>query len=56
MRWFGKVMSGAFVIGVIRSPAGLLTPIRRMALKLLTGVVQAHLFTVRGTPFASGPP
>ena len=41
VRLFGNVMSGVFIIGVVLSLAGLLTPIPLMALDLLTGAVQA---------------
>lgn len=46
VRLFGNVMSGVFVIGVVLSLAGLLVPIPLMALDLLTGAIQAYIFTV----------
>lgn len=46
VRLFGNVMSGAFVIGIVLSLAGLLVPIPLMALDLLTGAVQAYIFAV----------
>ena len=46
VRLFGNVMSGVFIIGIILSLAGLLVPIPLMALDLLTGAVQAYIFTV----------
>ena len=46
VRLFGNVMSGVFVIGVVLSLTGLLVPIPLMALDLLTGAIQAHIFTV----------
>lgn len=55
VRLFGNVMSGVFVIGVVLSLAGLLVPIPLMALDLLTGAVQAYIFTVLAMIFtASG--
>lgn len=51
VRLFGNVMSGAFVIGIVLSLAGLLVPIPLMALDLLTGMVQAYIFAVLATVF-----
>ena len=53
VRLFGNVMSGVFVIGIILSLAGLLVPIPLMALDLLTGAVQAYIFTVLAMVFVS---
>ncbi|SEQ59781.1 F0F1 ATP synthase subunit A [Thalassovita taeanensis] len=51
VRLFGNVMSGAFVVGIVLSLAGLLVPIPLMALDLLTGAVQAYIFAVLSTVF-----
>ncbi|AXK67403.1 F0F1 ATP synthase subunit A [Burkholderia sp. IDO3] len=51
VRLFGNVMSGVFVIGIVLSLAGLLVPIPLMALDLLTGTVQAYIFTVLAAVF-----
>lgn len=51
VRLFGNVMSGAFVIAIVLSLAGLLVPIPFMALEVLTGVIQAYIFTVLATVF-----
>lgn len=51
VRLFGNVMSGVFVIGIVASLAGLLVPIPFMALEVLTGIVQAYIFTVLATVF-----
>jgi F-type H+-transporting ATPase subunit a len=51
VRLFGNVMSGVFVIGIILSLAGLLVPIPLMALDLLTGAVQAYIFSVLSMVF-----
>lgn len=51
VRLFGNVMSGVFVIGIVLSLAGLLVPIPLMALDLLTGAVQAYIFTVLAMVF-----
>ncbi|WP_175958516.1 F0F1 ATP synthase subunit A [Burkholderia sp. BCC0405] len=54
VRLFGNVMSGVFVIGIVLSLAGLLVPIPLMALDLLTGAVQAYIFTVLAAVFIGG--
>jgi F-type H+-transporting ATPase subunit a len=45
VRLFGNVMSGVFVVGIVLTLAGFLVPIPLMALDLLTGAVQAYIFT-----------
>lgn len=54
VRLFGNIMSGVFVIGVILSLVGLLVPIPFMALDLLTGLIQAYIFTVLAMVFIGG--
>jgi F-type H+-transporting ATPase subunit a len=54
VRLFGNVMSGVFVIGVVLSLVGLLVPVPLMALELLTGAVQAYIFSVLATVFIGG--
>ena len=54
VRLFGNVMSGVFIIGIILSLAGLLVPIPLMALDLLTGAIQAYIFTVLAMVFIGG--
>ena len=54
VRLFGNVMSGVFIIGIVLSLAGLLVPIPLMALELLTGAVQAYIFTVLAMVFIGG--
>jgi len=51
MRLFGNVMSGVFVIGIVLSLAGLLVPVPLMALDLLTGAVQAYIFSILAIVF-----
>lgn len=51
VRLFGNVMSGVFVIGIVLSLAGLLVPIPLMALDLLTGAVQAYIFSILAMVF-----
>jgi len=54
VRLFGNVMSGVFIIGVVLSLAGLFVPIPLMALDLLTGAIQAYIFTVLSMVFIAG--
>ena len=51
VRLFGNIMSGVFIIGILLSLAGLLVPIPFMALDLLTGLIQAYIFTVLAMVF-----
>ena len=51
VRLFGNIMSGVFIIGILLSLAGLLVPIPFMALDLLTGAIQAYIFTVLAMVF-----
>jgi F-type H+-transporting ATPase subunit a len=51
VRLFGNVMSGVFVIGIALSLAGLLVPIPFMALDVLTGAIQAYIFSVLAMVF-----
>jgi F-type H+-transporting ATPase subunit a len=51
VRLFGNVMSGVFIIGVVLSLAGLFVPIPLMALDILTGAIQAYIFTVLSMVF-----
>jgi F-type H+-transporting ATPase subunit a len=54
VRLFGNIMSGVFIIGVILSLVGLFVPIPFMALELLTGLIQAYIFTVLAMVFIGG--
>ena len=54
VRLFGNVMSGFFVVGIVLSLVGLLVPIPLMALDLLTGAVQAYIFSVLAMVFIGG--
>lgn len=54
VRLFGNVMSGVFIIAIVLSLAGLLVPIPLMALDLLTGAVQAYIFTILAAVFIGG--
>jgi F-type H+-transporting ATPase subunit a len=54
VRLFGNIMSGVFIIGVLLSLVGLFVPIPFMALDLLTGLIQAYIFTVLAMVFIGG--
>ncbi len=54
VRLFGNVMGGAFVVALVLSLAGLLVPVPLMALELLTGAIQAYIFSVLAMVFISG--
>jgi F-type H+-transporting ATPase subunit a len=54
VRLFGNVMSGVFVVGIVLSLVGLLVPVPLMALDLLTGAVQAYIFSVLAMVFIAG--
>jgi len=54
VRLFGNIMSGVFVIGIVLSLVGLLVPVPLMALELLTGAVQAYIFSVLAMVFIGG--
>ncbi len=54
VRLFGNVMSGVFIVAIVLSLAGLIVPIPLMALDLLTGAVQAYIFTVLAMVFIGG--
>jgi F-type H+-transporting ATPase subunit a len=54
VRLFGNIMSGVFVIGIVLSLVGLFVPIPFMALDLLTGLIQAYIFTVLAMVFIGG--
>src|SRR6185437_13306187 len=51
VRLFGNVMSGVFVVGIVLSLVGLLVPVPLMALDMLTGAVQAYIFSVLAMVF-----
>jgi F-type H+-transporting ATPase subunit a len=54
VRLFGNIMSGVFIIGIVLSLVGLLAPVPFMALELLTGLIQAYIFTVLAMVFIGG--
>ena len=46
VRLFGNIMSGAMIVGILLTIVPLVFPIVMTALGLLTGMVQAYIFTV----------
>jgi F-type H+-transporting ATPase subunit a len=53
VRLFGNVMSGVVLIGVVASLARLFVPIPLMALDLLTGAIQAYIFSILALVFVA---
>jgi len=51
IRLFGNIMSGVFIGAIILSLAGLFVPIPFMALDVLTGAIQAYIFSVLAMVF-----
>ena len=51
VRLFGNVISGVFIGAIVLSLAGLFVPIPFMALDVLTGAIQAYIFTVLAMVF-----
>jgi len=51
VRLFGNMMSGAMIIAILLSIAPLLFPIMMTVLGLLTGMVQAYIFSILATVF-----
>jgi F-type H+-transporting ATPase subunit a len=51
LRLFGNIMSGVFIGAILLSLAGLFVPIPFMALDVLTGAIQAYIFTVLAMVF-----
>jgi len=51
VRLFGNVMSGAFVISIVLSLAGLVVPIPFMGIEMLIGAIQAYIFAVLAMVF-----
>ncbi|MCP5143675.1 MAG: F0F1 ATP synthase subunit A [Gammaproteobacteria bacterium] len=51
VRLFGNIMSGALVIGIVASLVPLFFPIVFKALELITGIVQAYIFSVLATVY-----
>ncbi len=46
LRLFGNIMSGDLIVAIVFSIIPLIVPIAMMSLSLLTGVLQAYVFTV----------
>lgn len=51
VRLFGNVMSGEFIIAIVLGLAGLIVPLPLMGLELLTGLIQAYIFTTLAAVF-----
>lgn len=51
VRLFGNIMSGAMIMGITMALAPLFFPILFHALELLTGVIQAYIFSILATVY-----
>jgi F-type H+-transporting ATPase subunit a len=51
IRLFGNVMSGGMIVGILLSIAPFVFPIMMNALGLLTGIVQAYIFSILATVY-----
>jgi F-type H+-transporting ATPase subunit a len=51
IRLFGNIMSGGIIVAILLSVAPLLFPIIMNAIGLLTGMVQAYIFSILATVY-----
>jgi F-type H+-transporting ATPase subunit a len=51
IRLFGNMMSGAMIIGILLTIAPFIFPIVMTVLGLLTGMVQAYIFSILATVY-----
>jgi F-type H+-transporting ATPase subunit a len=51
VRLFGNIMSGVMIVGILLSITPLFIPIVMKALGLLTGMVQAYIFSILATVY-----
>ncbi len=51
IRLFGNIMSGGMIVGILLSIAPFIFPIIMNALGLLTGIVQAYIFSILATVY-----
>lgn len=51
IRLFGNMMSGGMIVGILLSITPYLFPIVMTALGLLTGMVQAYIFSILATVY-----
>ncbi len=51
VRLFGNMMSGGLIITILLSIAPLLFPVMMTVLGLITGVVQAYIFSILATVY-----
>lgn len=53
VRLFGNMMSGTMILGILLSVTPFIFPIAMSALGLLTGMVQAYIFTILATVYVA---
>jgi F-type H+-transporting ATPase subunit a len=51
VRLFGNIMSGTMILAILLSVAPLFFPVLMTALGLLTGLVQAYIFSILATVY-----
>jgi F-type H+-transporting ATPase subunit a len=51
VRLFGNMMSGTMILGILLTVTPFLFPVAMSALGLLTGMVQAYIFTILATVY-----
>jgi len=54
VRLFGNIMSGGMIVAILLSITPLIFPIVMKALGLLTGMVQAYIFSILATVYIAG--
>jgi F-type H+-transporting ATPase subunit a len=54
VRLFGNMMSGAMIVGILLTITPLLFPVAMTLLGLLTGMVQAYIFTILAAVYVAG--
>ncbi len=54
VRLFGNMMSGAMIVGILLTIAPIIFPVVMSLLGLLTGMVQAYIFTILATVYIAG--
>ena len=51
VRLFGNMMSGAMILGILLTITPFIFPVAMSALGLLTGMVQAYIFSILATVY-----
>ena len=51
VRLFGNIMSGGLIVSILLSVAPLIFPVLMTALGLITGLIQAYIFSILATVY-----